>query len=105
MIVTTVTVFVKPDRIAEFIRATEENHEASLREPGNLRFDVLQAKGDPSRFLLIEAYESEEAAAAHKKTPHYLKWRDAVADWMAKPREGVPHEVLRPEKARSWRCS
>ncbi|MBI4677077.1 MAG: antibiotic biosynthesis monooxygenase [Elusimicrobia bacterium] len=29
-----------------------------------------------TRFVLYEAFESEDAAAAHKKTPHYLAWRD-----------------------------
>jgi autoinducer 2-degrading protein len=102
MIVTAVTVFVKPDKVEEFIRATAANHEASVREPGNLRFDVLQCSADPARFLLYEAYESEEAAAAHKKTAHYLEWKDLVADWMAKPREGVPHKVVRPLDRDAW---
>ena len=102
MVVMTVTVFVKPDKVEEFIAATAANHEGSVREPGNMRFDVLQSSADPSRFLLYEAYESEEAAAAHKKTAHYLKWRDQVADWMAKPREGVPHRVVRPMEREAW---
>jgi len=102
MIVTTVTVFVRPDKVEDFIRATVANHEASVREPGNMRFDVLQGAADPARFLLYEAYESEEAAAAHKKTQHYLRWKELVADWMARPREGVPHKVVRPADRSAW---
>ncbi|MBC7187498.1 MAG: antibiotic biosynthesis monooxygenase [Calditrichaeota bacterium] len=102
MVVNTVTVFVKPEHVQDFIQATAENHEASVKEPGNLRFDVLQCAHDPTRFLLYEAYESEEAAAAHKRTPHYLKWRDTVEPWMAKPREGVPHRVLFPADRSQW---
>lgn len=78
VVVTTVTIFVKPEHIDDFIRATAESHRRSVQEPGNLRFDVLQCTDDPTRFLLYEAYESEEAAAAHKQTPHYLAWRAAV---------------------------
>ena len=103
MIVTTVTIFVKPEFIDDFIDATVENHRQSVQEPGNLRFDVLQSADDPSRFLRYEAYESKEAAAAHKQTPHYQKWRDAVADWMAKPREGVPHRVVAPIHRKDWK--
>ena len=95
MIVTCVHVQVKRERIAEFIRASVENHEGSVKEPGNLRFDVLQSAEDPGRFLLYEAYESEGAAAAHKQTPHYLKWRDAVADWMEAPRQGIKYRGIR----------
>ncbi|VFN00726.1 MAG: Quinol monooxygenase YgiN, partial [Candidatus Kentron sp. G] len=71
MIVTCVTVSVKSENIGDFIEASRKNHEGSIKEPGNMRFDVLQSKDDPSRFLLYEAYENEESAAAHKRTEHY----------------------------------
>lgn len=98
MIVTIVHVWVKPEHIAEFIRATRENHEHSIEEPGNLRFDILQDSADESKFVLYEAYRSENAVAAHKETEHYKRWRDTVANWMAKPREGVKHKLLFPEQ-------
>ena len=103
MIVTAVTVFVKEDHIQDFIEATIKNHEGSVEEPGNLRFDILQSKDDPARFLFYEVYESEDAVAQHKKTVHYLEWRETVEAWMAKPRCGVPHDVIRPEAINSWR--
>jgi (4S)-4-hydroxy-5-phosphonooxypentane-2,3-dione isomerase len=89
MNVTLVHVRVRPERVEAFIDATRANHEASIREPGNLRFDVLRAADDPTRFVLYEAYV-DAAAAAHKDTPHYLEWRETVADWMAEPRRGEP---------------
>ncbi|NPV02773.1 MAG: antibiotic biosynthesis monooxygenase [Brevinematales bacterium] len=103
MIATCVTVFVKPEYIGRFIDATLENHRNSILEPENLRFDVLQAKDDPSRFTLYEVYRSDAGAAAHKETPHYKKWKDTVADWMAKPREGVAHHVLAPSDPEVWK--
>lgn len=102
MIVTCVTVYVKEGHVDEFIAATIENYQGSIGEPGNMRFDVLQCRDDPSRFLLYEAYESDEAAKAHKETGHYLKWRETVAGWMEKPREGVPHDVVRPDDRDRW---
>jgi (4S)-4-hydroxy-5-phosphonooxypentane-2,3-dione isomerase len=97
MIVTIVHVYVKPANVNDFIRATAENHKASVKEPGNLRFDILQDEKDPGKFVLYEAYESERAVAAHKETSHYLTWRDTVAPWMVKAREGVRHRLLFPE--------
>jgi len=93
--VTLVHVHVKPENVEDFIEASRENHEASVKEPGNVRFDVLQSTDDPCRFILYEAYESPEAAA-HKGTEHYLKWREVVADWMAAPRSGVSYKGLCP---------
>lgn len=102
MIVTTVLVQVKPEHIQDFIQATTRNHEGSVQEPGNLRFDVLQNADNPTKFLLYEVYESQDAAAAHKKTEHYLIWRDQVAGWMAEPRQGIPYQVICPQARERW---
>ena len=97
MVVTLVHVWVKPEFIHVFIDATGKNYENSVKETGNIRFDILQDAVDPAKFLLYEAYVSETAAAAHKATPHYLQWRDSVADWVAKPRRGERHNLLFPQ--------
>ncbi|HQO39796.1 MAG TPA: antibiotic biosynthesis monooxygenase [Spirochaetota bacterium] len=102
MIVTTVRVFVDKRHIDDFIRATVENHQNSIAEPGNLRFDVLQSLENPAEFTLYEAYISDEAAAAHKDTAHYRAWRDMVAPWMTKPREGLAHKVIAPADSSRW---
>ncbi|WP_308639723.1 antibiotic biosynthesis monooxygenase [Paenibacillus silvisoli] len=102
MIVTTVKVVVLPEFVDAFIAASLDNHRGSVQEPGNLRFDILQQKDDKTAFTLYEAYESEEAAAKHKETAHYLKWRDTVAPMMAKPREGTPHLVIAPTDSAQW---
>lgn len=102
MIVTFVHVWVKEENKNEFINATIENHKESVKEPGNLRFDILQDDKDPLKFVLYEAYESEECAANHKSTKHYLKWRDTVADWMAQPREGIKHHIIFPTEKSQW---
>jgi (4S)-4-hydroxy-5-phosphonooxypentane-2,3-dione isomerase len=96
MHVTLVHVHVKPERIEDFIAASRANHEGSIAEPGNRRFDVLQDPQDPGHFVLYEAYATPEDAAAHKQTAHYAQWRDTVADMMAAPREGVPMVGLFP---------
>lgn len=96
MHVTLVHVRVKPENVDAFIAATRANHEASINEPGNRRFDVLQTPDDPTRFVLYEAYLSAADAAAHKETAHYSRWRDTVASMMAEPRRGDPMIGLFP---------
>lgn len=96
MHVTLVHVRVNPENIVAFIAATRANHQSSINEPGNRRFDVLQNPDDPTRFVLYEAYVSAADAAAHKETAHYLAWRDAVAGMMAEPRRGEPMNGLFP---------
>lgn len=96
MITTIVYVSVKPEYISDFIEACSKNHEESVKEFGNLRFDFLQKADNPNEFVLYEAYENETAAAAHKETAHYKEWRETVADWMAKSREGVRYNGIKP---------
>ena len=100
MHVTLVSITVKPEHIQEFIAATHLNQEESAREPGNLRFDFLQHAEEPATFLLYEAYASKDAAVRHKQTPHYLRWRDLVTEWMAMPRKGVLYRALSPLEQR-----
>jgi autoinducer 2-degrading protein len=94
MYVVTVTVSVKPDFVSQFIQATLENARLTRKEPANVRFDVLAAEEDPTRFLLYECYHSKDDFTAHQQTAHYLKWKQLVADWMAQPRQGVKHHSL-----------
>ena len=83
--------------VAEFTHATLENARASIQEPGIARSDVVQQQDDPARFVLIEVYRTPDAAAAHKETAHYAKWRDTVAPMMAEPRRSVKYSALFPE--------
>jgi (4S)-4-hydroxy-5-phosphonooxypentane-2,3-dione isomerase len=92
MHVTLVHVHVTPEHVDAFAQAAAENAAASAREPGNLRFDVLQGADDATRFILYEAYVDEAAARSHKETDHYLRWRELVAPWMAEPRQGVQYQ-------------
>jgi len=96
MDVTVVYIQVKPERVRDFLDAIRENHLASVREPGNLRFDILQAVDDPTRFITYMAYRDEAAASAHRDTDHYLAFRDLVADWMVEPRRNVRYVGLHP---------
>jgi len=96
MDVTVVYIQVKPEHVADFLLAVRENHEASVREPGNRRFDILQAADDPTRFITYMAYRDPSSAAAHRETDHYRTFRDTVADWMVEPRRNVRYVGLFP---------
>jgi autoinducer 2-degrading protein len=99
LLIVHVHVHVKPDAVAAFRAASEANARASVREPGIARFDVMQSREDPTRFLFAEVYRSADAPAAHKETAHYQLWRDTVAELMAEPRTSVKYVNVFPEDA------
>lgn len=80
-----------------FIDATTENGNKTRQEPGNIRFDILCSAENPNRFFLYEAYASEDAIAAHKKTDYYQKWREVAEPLMAQPRETREFYIIEPK--------
>jgi len=102
MFVVGVTVRVNPGREEPFLAATLENARGTRLESGNLRFDVLRGEEDGTQFFLYEVYRSREAFTAHQQTIHYLKWKEAVKDWMAEPRKGTKYASVFPDKAEAW---
>jgi (4S)-4-hydroxy-5-phosphonooxypentane-2,3-dione isomerase len=98
MLIVHVNVKVKPESIEAFRAATVENARQSVREPGIARFDVVQQLDDPTRFVLVEVYRTEDAPARHKETAHYQKWRDTVQSMMAVPRTSVKFAHVFPDE-------
>lgn len=97
MLIVHVHVHVKPEYIQAFEQASIANARQSVQEPGIAGFDVVQQQDDPTRFVLVEAYRTADAPAAHKETAHYAAWRDAVAPMMAEPRKSVKYQNLFPD--------
>ena len=99
MFIVHVFVHVKPGSIEPFKEATTDNARNSMLEPGIARFDVVQQLDDPTRFVLVEVYRTPDDPAEHKKTEHYLRWRETVADMMAEPRSSLKYVELYPDEA------
>ncbi len=105
MLVVHVHVRVRPGQVEDFLAATLVNARASLAEPGVLRFDVIQDEADPAHVVLVEVYRDADASAAHKLTPHYAAWRDAVAEMMAQPRASTRFSAVFPPDGEGWASS
>jgi quinol monooxygenase YgiN len=97
MFIVHVFVHVKPDQVDAFRAASLENAKNSVQEPGVARFDVIQQRDDPTRFVLVEVYRTPDDPAKHKETAHYAKWRDAVEPMMAEPRSSIKYDNCFPD--------
>ena len=77
MFIVLVKVHVKPELLGEFKTAILENAELSVqRDPGCVRFDVLQQEDDPARWFFYEVYEEEHAWVQHRSSPHFLAFKE-----------------------------
>lgn len=104
MFIAHVFIHVNEKDIDTFKEATIDNATNSIKEAGVARFDFIQQLDDPSRFVLVEVYRTEEDAAKHKETDHYKRWRDTVADMMAEPRSAIKFRNIFPGE-NSWDSS
>jgi autoinducer 2-degrading protein len=77
MFVLLVKVQVKSELLGEFRAAILKNAELSVqRDPGCVRFDVLQQQDDPTRWYFYEVYEREQAWVDHRAAAHFLAFKE-----------------------------
>jgi quinol monooxygenase YgiN len=96
MYIVHVFIRVKPDVVENFKAVTLENAVNSLKEPGVVRFDVVQEIEDPTRFVLMEIYRTKNDAVLHKETSHYNRWREIAEPLMAEPRSRIFYQNIHP---------
>jgi autoinducer 2-degrading protein len=73
-----------PSERDKFLEAIAEDAEATRKEPGCLRFDVLVLANDPNHLFLYEVYESEAAFRAHRDSDYFKKYASTTANMVAK---------------------
>jgi len=79
-----VRIRVRPQHLEDFVGETIGDGEGSvLREPGCRRFDIIQDEDEPTKFGLCEVYDDEAAVEDHLTRPHFQKWQETTADWIA----------------------
>ncbi|MDR3234676.1 MAG: antibiotic biosynthesis monooxygenase [Planctomycetaceae bacterium] len=94
MFIYVVNVSVKAEFAEKFKAESLKNAQNTVKEPNNIRFDVLQSPDDPSKFVLYEVYQDAAALDEHKQTSHYARWKAAVDPWMAEPRKAAKLEEV-----------
>jgi (4S)-4-hydroxy-5-phosphonooxypentane-2,3-dione isomerase len=92
---------VKHEMIEAFKEATVKNAVYSIKEPGVIKFDLLQQQDDPAKFVISEVYKSAESIAAHKETAHYAEWGQHVQPMLAEPRSKMVYNNIFPED-KNW---
>ncbi len=74
---------IKPEHVADFALAIEDNARQSRdTEPGCRQFDVCRDPADASLFFLYELYDDEAAIQAHLRSAHFLQMDQRSAAWV-----------------------
>ncbi|MFN4324073.1 putative quinol monooxygenase [Aeromonas media] len=73
----------KPEFTAECRAALGPLIEATLQEPGCLRYQLHQSLENPHGWMIHEEWESEAALYAHQQQPHFLAFVANTQGWFA----------------------
>jgi quinol monooxygenase YgiN len=71
---------VMPNAVASGAVLLKRYRDASHKEDGNLRFEVLQEIGRPNRFAIVEAWRDKTALDGHAKVAGTSQFRDKLKD-------------------------
>jgi autoinducer 2-degrading protein len=72
---------VRQEHLKEFIENVRNHAKSSVREPGCLRFDVLQDIEDPQTICLYEVFRTESDLETHRRQDYYNHWMTMSHDW------------------------
>ena len=85
------TAFADKDKVRGLARKLSD---ASGKEDGNLRFEVLQRIGQPDQFAILEAWKDKTAAAAHVDAQHTKQFREKIGALLRGAYDERPHTAL-----------
>jgi quinol monooxygenase YgiN len=68
--------------------------QASRKEAGNLRIELLQRIGQPDQFVILEAWKDKDAHGAHGTAEHTRRFRDQLQPLLRGPYDERPHTSL-----------
>jgi quinol monooxygenase YgiN len=73
---------VKPEYPKAWPALVHEFTEATRLEPGNVSFDWNRATDDPNVWLLVEAFQDQEAGKAHVQSTHFQSAIAKLPTWL-----------------------
>ncbi|WP_461204829.1 putative quinol monooxygenase [Clostridium sp. DL1XJH146] len=65
--------FVKKDKVDEFKELCKELVASTLKEEGNISYELFQDIEDPTILTFIEEWENAEVLAIHAKSEHFTR--------------------------------
>lgn len=85
---------VRPPATGEAIALLKQYREASRKEAGNVRLEVLQQSGRPDHFALVEVWKDQQTFEAHGRAAHTTQWREKLQPLRVSPYDERLHKGL-----------
>ncbi len=86
-------VSIQPDKVDQFLGEINHAIEATLKEEGVSRYELVRSMGEPNTFLLLEEYADESVLISHLATEHLQSLVATLGEVLAGPPEGKRYNV------------
>jgi len=83
MIFITAKFRVLPEYADGWIAFSKDFTEATRAEPGCLWYDWSRSVDDPTEYVLVEAFEDDEAGVAHVTSQHFKEAQATLPEYLA----------------------
>jgi len=83
----TARIFVKPERVADFIEAAKAMIDSSNKEPGCENYMLYQNPYDNTKFIFVETWKDQAAIDAHFSMSYFKAFGPKTQDWLLQPTE------------------
>ncbi|MBW5421472.1 antibiotic biosynthesis monooxygenase [Streptomyces sp. BG9H] len=93
MIFIAVKFTVRPEHADTWLERTAEFTRATRAEPGNLFYEWSRSVDDPHQFVLLEAFASPEAGAAHVQSDHFKAGMETMSEAIAEVPQIINTEI------------
>lgn len=85
---------VAPDAVAQGLALLKARGAATRKEDGNLRFQVVQERDRPNRFVVLEAWKDQASFEAHRKAKAYAEFNEKLVPIRNAPPDERVHNAL-----------
>jgi quinol monooxygenase YgiN len=89
----TAKVYVKPEKVADFIAAARAMVDSSSAEEGCVSYILYQNPYDQTQFSFVEVWKDQAAIDTHFTKPYFTAWGPKTKDWLAQPTELKIYDV------------
>ena len=85
---------VMPPSTREAAALLRQYREASRKDQGHVRLEVLQQSGRPDHFAIVEMWKDQKALEAHGQAAHTRQWRERLQPLCVSPHDERLHQGL-----------
>ena len=83
----TAKIFVKKEKISDFIKAAKGMIDSTLKEPGCESYMLYQNPFEAGKLIFVETYKNQAAVDVHFASNYFKNFGPEIKDWLSQPSE------------------